>query len=267
MTEETPKSESITIKKESLWKYSTFILVAILIVGAFIFFRSGTTSGNAVNTGNTAGNAAAGAATGPVDVSAFTGNSDIFPSIGPANAPATVIEFADFQCPYCALASGQATWASQYSQYSDLINAGGKAEKLAQAGKIKFIFVTMNFLDQGKIGESNWAAEAAYCANDQGKFWEMHDAIYKASDGPSEDNGKYAKTKLETIAQSISGLDQTKFKSCLESDADLSKVQQSQQAASAVVQGTPTFFVNGQQVNAGWSTISAALQSAGVSTN
>ena len=124
MSEES-KSESgtITINKASLWKYSTFILVAVLIVGAFIFFGHNNGTGNAANTGATAQTTT----TGPVDVSGFTADSTLYPSLGPSTASATVIEFADFQCPYCALASGQASWASQYTQYADLVNSAGKA--------------------------------------------------------------------------------------------------------------------------------------------
>ena len=65
---------------------------------------------------------------------------------------------------------------------------------------------------------------ADMCALDQGKFWQMHDAIYSASDAPAEDTGKYTKANLTIIAQGISGMDMTKFNNCLNTDADLARV-------------------------------------------
>ena len=261
------EEKTISFKSSSLWKFGTVILAILLIAsiltGGFGIKAPAGTGSAVQNTGNTA---ATGATQQPavVDLSVFASNSDIYPSTGPDNAKNTVIEFADFQCPYCALASGLPNWTSQFaSQYSSLIGAAKSAESAAESGQIKFVFVTMNFLDnpQSQYGtESTYAAEAGFCANDQGKFWDMHDAIYKASTGPTEDDGKYTKANLEKIAQTIPGLDQAKFKTCLESDADLSKVQKSAQAASQVVQGTPTFFVNGQQVSPSWTAMQAAFQ-------
>jgi len=251
--ETSKESGTITIKKDSLWKYATFLLIAVVVVGGFFMLRGGSTGGAATGDNNSG-------TSGIGDVSVFLNNPELYPSIGPDNAPHTVIEFADFQCPYCALASGLPSWASQYQQYADLIGSAGKVETLAEQGKVKFVFVIMNFLDRGNVGESNWAGEAALCANSQGKFWEMHDAIYKASDGPSEETGKYSVANLEKIAQGISGLDQTKFKDCLEKGTYLSAVQTSNAAAgTAGVQGTPTFVVDGKQVQASWTAIQAAI--------
>ena len=233
------------IKKSVLW---TFILIAAVVV-IFIVLSSLKSSPTV----------------GTINQTIFTGNPDLYPSLGPADARNTVIEFSDFQCPYCALASGLPNWTSQYAgtQYGSMINAAGNAEQAAENGQIRFIFVTMNFLDSRTdptSKESTWAAEAAFCANDQGKFWQMHDAIYAASTGPTEDDGKYTKANLEIIAQSIQGLNQTQFMGCLESDADLLKVQASETTAMSIVQGTPSFFVNGNPVQPSWSAIQAAFK-------
>ncbi len=255
------EEKTITLKKDSLWKGAVVILAIVLIASIFtagfgIVKPSGAVTQNtgaAQQQGNTS-----------ADLSVFTSNPDVYPSLGPDNAKNTVVEFADFQCPYCALASGLPSWASQYaSQYGGLVGAAGSAEQAAQQGQIKFVFVTMNFLDNPSSTngtESTYAAEAGFCANDQGKFWQMHDAIYKASTGPTEDDGKYTKANLIKIAQGISGLDMTKFTNCLNSDADLSKVKEAASAASAIVQGTPTFYVNGQQVSPSWAAMQAAFK-------
>lgn len=249
-------SEEVTIKikKENIWKYATIVLAVVLVIGAFVTF---TGKNQTASTGQQAAQQNTGQqAALTIDASKFADNS-LFPHLGPSSAKDTVIEFADFQCPYCALASGFPNWTAQYqSQYSDLINAAGKLEDMANKGQIQFIYVPMSFVGQ----ESVYAAQAALCANQQGKFWEMHDAIFRASDGPQEDTGKYNKDKLEIIAAGISGLDQAKFKSCLESDATKNDVQTVAQTASAAgVTGTPTFAVNGQQVSASWTAIQASL--------
>ena len=241
------EEKSITIKKSDLWKYSTFVLI---VIGSIFLFtgKSGTTPNS--GTGNAAN----------VDASIFEKNPSLFPSLGPDDASAVVVEFADFQCPYCALASGFPSWSSQYvSQYGDLIDSAGKAEDLAKQGQIKFIYVPLSFLGQESVN----AAQAGYCAQEQGKFWEMHDEIFKASDGPSENTGKYSIDNLKKIAQGISGMDTTKFNSCLDSGKYASAVQQ----ATALVQNagfqisTPQFWVNGNQVSASWSSIEAAISS------
>ncbi len=234
---------NFSVKKDALWKYSTFILAGILIIGAVIFFNNGSTTGATVNTGD-------------VDLSEFLNNPDLYPSIGPANAKNVVIEFSDFQCPYCALASGIPSWTAQYqTQYGDLIGVAQKVENLAAQGELRFIYVSMSFLGQ----ESVHAAQAGLCANEQGKFWEMHDAIFRASTGPSENDGKYSKTNLKTLAQGISGLDQNEFADCLDNDKTLSDVQTVASQASKVASGTPTFYINGQKVPASWTEISSAL--------
>lgn len=259
---------TITIKKDALWKYAFFILLAISVISFFVFAnKSGNNynTGNAVNTGNANaggnGNAAAnagtttGAATGPADLSSITKNPALFPALGPENAQTTVVEFVDFQCPYCGIASGLVPWIDQVkTQYSDLAGVTQKIKDLAQQGKVRFSVVTMSFLGQ----ESVYAAQAGLCANQQGKFFEMEDAIYGAQT-QGENTGKFNKDKLEIIAGKVTGLDQTKFKDCLDNDKTLSDVQKVTSTASQFAQGTPTFYVNGKQVQASWSAIQSAI--------
>ena len=115
----------------------------------------------------------------------------------------------------------------------------------------------LSFLGQ----ESVSAAQAAFCAENQGKFWDMHDAIYQASDGPSENTGKYSVDNLKKIAATISGLDTTKFNSCLDNNDTLDEVNQAmslaQQAGFQI--STPQFWVNDQQVSASTTALLAAV--------
>lgn len=269
MSEEKKPDKTITIKTSDLWKYSTFVLIAILIVGAafVILGRGSNGSGGAAGAGAAgAGQAAGQGTTGPSLLAAIKNNPDVFPALGPKNAKVTVTEFFDFQCPYCGLASGLVPWGGPYansSQYGQLYGSSQMAENLAKQGKIRFVGGVMSFLDSrtnASSKESTWAAEAAYCAGNQGKFWQMHDALF-AAQTQGEDTGKFDKPKLEILAQNVTGLDQAKFKTCLENDETLSTVQKSEQVASQFAQSTPSFFVNDKQVSASKSAISAAIGS------
>ena len=84
-----------------------------------------------------------------------------FPILGNANAPVKIVEFADFQCPFCE------QWFSQVEPQI--------IDKYVNTGKVSFQFQNYAFLGP----DSNTAAEAAYCANDQGKFWEDYRFMYK----------------------------------------------------------------------------------------
>jgi protein-disulfide isomerase len=237
------KTDEITISKKNLWMYSTFVLVAILIIGG-VFWMTGKSTG----TGGTVSDI--------VDLSAFTSNPSLYPALGPENANDVVIEFSDFQCPYCAISSGLPSWAFQYSsQYVDLFSTSQKVKQLAEEGKIRLIYVPMSFLGD----ESIYAVEAALCANEQGKFWEMHDLIFANHDG-KENNGKYSKENLKKFAAQIEGLDTAKFNECLDSSKYLSNVKLIASEASKATTGTPVFYVNGKKLPASWSQISAELK-------
>ena len=144
------------------------------------------------------------------------------PSRGPAAAPVTIVEFSDFQCPFCG------------REYPVI-------EKLMKDydGKVRLVF--RNFpLDFHPFAEK--AAEAAACAGDQNKFWELHNAMFSNQQKLAVDDLKgYAKT---------AGLDSAKFDKCLDSGEKKTEVQADQKAGTeAGVNGTPAFFVNGVFIN------------------
>ena len=241
--------DTIKIKKQDLWKYSTFVLLAVVVIVLIVAF-GGKGTGNVVQ-----GTAPADTG-GAVNLKAFE-DTNLFPTLGPENADNVVIEFSDFQCPYCAMASGIPSWTADYAgQYGDLVNSAGNLKELAAAGEIRFVYVSMSFLGTDSV----YAAQAGLCANKQDKFWEMHDAIFAASTGPQEHTGKYEKENLKLIASSISGLDANAFNNCLDNDDTLADVQKAGQLASTVATGTPTFYVNGQKMSGSWSAISAAMK-------
>jgi protein-disulfide isomerase len=144
------------------------------------------------------------------------------PARGPANAKVTIVEFSDFQCPYCSQAFG--TIEELMQQY---------------AGKVKLVFRQFPLPIHPQAEK---AAEASLCAADQGKFWEFHDLLFK-------NQRKLDLADLKAHAASA-GLDATKFAQCLDSGEKKKLVDQDLEAGQAAgVNGTPAFFINGVFLN------------------
>lgn len=140
------------------------------------------------------------------------------PSIGPANAPITIIEFSDFNCPYCR----------QFNQVTF------KALMDAYPNQIRFVYRDYPITSQ----ELYVAALAAECAGDQGAYWPFHDALF---------SGQYdlGRDAYQAYAKSL-GLDSTALLACIDSGKYGDEVQKdAHDAASLGITGTPTFFVNG----------------------
>ena len=143
---------------------------------------------------------------------------------GNPDAKITVYEFADYQCPFCKR-SHEVVGPQLNQQYVD-------------SGKVQVVFKHSAFLGQ----ESIWAAQAAECAADQGKFWDYHDLLYAKQNGV----GSFTKENLIKYAQELK-LDAAKFDSCLNNDETLERVKtDTLEGRDAGVTGTPTFFINGQ---------------------
>ncbi len=147
---------------------------------------------------------------------------------GDPNAPVTIIEFADFQCPYCG---------RFFAQTEPQID-----KAYIQSGKVRFGYFGFAFLGQ----ESNWAAEAAECAADQNKFWEYHDKLYGSQSG--ENQGAFNKDNLKKFAGELK-LDTSAFDECLDSGKYTQLIQEESSTASSIgVRSTPTFLINGQAI-------------------
>ncbi len=145
-----------------------------------------------------------------------------FPSIGPANAPITIVEFSDFQCPYCR------QW--QQETYQPLL--------AAYPGKIRLVY--RDFPLSSIHPNAFPAAEAAQCANAQNAFWPYHDKLF-ASENLGDDIYKQYAQELN--------LDMAKFNECLTNHTYQTYVQaNSDFAVKTGVNSTPTFFINGLAV-------------------
>ena len=209
--------DSFKVNKLTFWKSLTGILGVLFVLAFF----------NVVDLGENSG--PTGAAVVAPDTQIPTAplekqdvKYDGAPILGEEDAPVTMVEFSDFQCPYCARFFEQT-----FPQLK---------ENYIKTGKVKLAFrhLPLSFHQYAQK-----TAEASECANEQGKFWEYHDTVFNNQDQLSD-------TILSTWAGEI-GLDVKKFDDCLESGKYKEKVQaDSNDAGSYGVSGTPSFFVNGK---------------------
>ncbi|GMV34401.1 MAG: hypothetical protein DCC59_02155 [Chloroflexi bacterium] len=147
-----------------------------------------------------------------------------FNAAGDPDAPIVVTEYSDYQCPYCRLFF-ENTEAALMDRY-------------VADGTVYFVYKSVGEF----IGpESKAAAEATYCAGDQGKFWEMHDIIFANQTG--ENVGAYSERRLEAMADAL-GLDRGAYDECVSSGkySDLAD-QDAKDATAAGIKATPSFVI------------------------
>ena len=144
---------------------------------------------------------------------------------GSLDAPVTIVEFSDFECPFCGKYI-QETYPSIVSEYID-------------TGKVKYVFRDFP-LSFHKNAQK--AGEAAECAGEQGKYWEMHDILFENQDALDVET-------LKMYAVSL-GLDTDKFNTCLDSGAMEEEVKADMADGQKYgVSGTPAFFINGKMIS------------------
>ena len=142
------------------------------------------------------------------------------PMLGRADAPVTLVEFSDYQCPFC-----QRFFATTLSALK---------KHYVDTGKVRYVFRDFP-LDQ-MHPQARKAAEAAHCAVEQGKYWEMHEVLF-------QNQRTLAPPQLTVHARTV-GVDGSKFDECLSSGRHAARVERGLADGAAVgVQGTPTFVV------------------------
>lgn len=221
--------EQRAAKQRRLFFFGGAVAIAIVIAAVLILVNRDDDSGSSFP-------AVAAAAVTDANIP-FDGTT-----LGDPNAPVTVIEYGDYQCPGCA----QFFTNDQQKLINDYV----------ATGKVKLEFHAFPFLDRklslnsdGTVsssgdGESIRAAEASLCAVDQNAFWRYHDTIYTNHNG--ENQGAYSESRLLDMADVI-GLDRAAFASCLDSGTHKSDVETLYaEAIQAGVQQTPSFAINGK---------------------
>lgn len=212
---------------------TTVLVVFGAVIAALILFFGGFFIRGALDGSISAANQLAGQAQANLVASAVPTlqptaaatdiSADDDPARGPAEAAVTIIEFADYQCPYC-------------KRYVDetlplILSTYG--------AKVRYVF--RDFPISQLHPQAVQAAEAADCANEQGKFWEYHDLLY-------QNQGALDAASLKAYAGQL-GLNQATFDACLDTDKYADEVQADfQDALAHGVTGAPTFFVNGRKL-------------------
>lgn len=145
------------------------------------------------------------------------------PATGKADAPVTIVEFSDFQCPFCSRA--ESTLQQIRTIYGDKV-------------RVVYRNFPLPFHEHARK-----AAEAAACAADQGKFWEMHDRLFANQKSLGVED-------LKAHARAIQGIDGAAFDACLDGGTKAALVEADIAAGKALgVSGTPAFFINGIELS------------------
>lgn len=209
-------------KRDYLLPASIFV-AAILISGSIVYLVGSRSTGGV--RGKDSGELAA------IKETAELKTSDRDVILGDPKAPVTLIEFGDYQCPFCG---------RFFEQVEPPLR-----ENYIKTGKVKMVFRNFQFLGP----ESTAAAEAAECAKDQQKFWAYHDALYAAEikDG-RENNGNLTRGLFLKIADDLN-LNHSQFTSCFDGGKYKAQIDKDNEVARTLgVNSTPTTFVNDQKI-------------------
>ena len=225
-------SESITVSKVTIWKTVSAVLGLLLVIsiysGGFGVKSNSAESNIEVQPAQKAEAANQRPSNNPtptrpsIDMKSLVDDDTIK---GDKDAPVTIVEWSDFECPFCA---------KFYSQ-----TLGQIEEEYIKTGKVKFVYRDFPL---GFHQNAQKASEAAECADEQGKFWEMHDLLFEKGVAGGVSSFKQFAVDL--------GLDAKEFDDCLDSGKMASEVAKDMQDGQAIgISGTPGFVINGQLVS------------------
>lgn len=212
-----------------------YVLGGLLILASFLigvlvtkvsYLENGVTSGTTTTvTGDDSGSPQV--PTGPVDV-----KEGHLPILGDKDAKVTIVEFSDFQCPFC-----ESLWKDTLPQIK---------KDYIDTGKAKFAYrhYPLDF-----HANAQKAAEASECANDQGKFWEFHDKLFETQTIWESLDAAKAKENFIASANTI-GLNGAQLGECMDSGKFAEAVKEDlADGTTAGVQGTPATYINGLQIS------------------
>lgn len=247
-------------------------LVVLLIISAFligmlltkVYYLEKGFGGNGTTT---TGNQTAATPAPTVDISTIKGLfNDKNIHFGDANAKNLLVEVADPSCPYCHIAAGQdPEVAKAYGQNFVYQSEGGtyvppvtEMKKLVDSGDAAFVWIYSPGHGNGEMG-----TRALYCANEQGKFWEVHDVLmsekgYEIQNGYDANGTNVSgtvvgndKTKTQDLVNFIGNVaDGQKLADCINSGKYDDRLSSDAQIATSLgVSGTPGFFVNENKID------------------
>lgn len=199
----------------------SIVIAGVLIAGAVVYANR---SGAPAPTGQQA--------TAGASVAAVEGLADDDPILGNPDATVTIVEFSDFQCPFC-----RRFWKETLPQIKTVYLATGKA---------KFVYrdFPLSQIHPGALP----AAEGTECAREQGKFWELHDAIFEEQEKQGSGTVQFTAADVKQWAANI-GLDSPRFSQCLDSGKYRKEIEKDlADGASFGVTGTPATFINGRLI-------------------
>ncbi|NOH02608.1 MAG: DsbA family protein [Chloroflexi bacterium] len=215
--------DTITFKRTHFYSVLVVLAFAIGILTGYVVWGAAPNGGQAAVDNPSAAQGPAAQVPAPTQSPQYTRYdipSDGFPSIGPADAPITIAEFSDFQCPFCK---------RFHDETFDALMA-------AYPGKIRFVYRHLPLTSIHP--EAFPSAEASMCANEQNAFWEFHDQIFA-------NQNRMGRDLYIQIAGDL-GLDMPAFEDCLNANEYKDLVQTDLDfALNLGVQSTPTFFING----------------------
>jgi protein-disulfide isomerase len=199
--------------KKNQFNIAMAVVVAAIIIGGAILLRGGKPSSPTPTKGENPSPSA-------LQVKPISANDFV---LGNRNAKVVLVEYADYQCPFCG------------KFFTETLTPLTKT--YIETGKVALVYRDFAFLGS----ESEKSAEAARCANDQGKFWEYHDYLFTHQNG--ENQGSFADKNLKTFAKTL-GLNEADFNSCLDSGKYTQAVKDATaEAGTAGINTTPYSFI------------------------
>ena len=216
---EVEKKTEVGLDKTKLILPGAILLSALMISGSVVFYSlisSGNLGANIKQANNVVGS--------KINVSI-----DDDAILGDPKAKVTIVEFSDFQCPFC-----RRFWKDTLPQIK---------KEYIDTGKARFIYrdYPLSFHPGAQV-----AAEATECAKEQGKYWEMHDKIFEEQEKKGQGTIQFGASDLKTWASKI-GVDVKSFNQCLDAGKYKAEVEKDfADGSSYGVSGTPTTYVNGK---------------------
>lgn len=218
LTKDEPE-QTVTFKLSHFYSVLTVLAFAVGVLVGYVVWGYGSPAGVDQMTAQPSGPIAEAPVTAQPKFVRYNIPSEGYPFIGPEDAPITIVEFSDYQCPYCQ------RWHQEV--YEPLL--------AAYPGRIRFVY--RHFPLTSIHPDAFAAAQAVMCAGEQDAYWQYHEMLF--------DGGSLGSSIFSQYAQALS-LNMDQFNNCVSSERYRAQIEaDSNFAANLGVSSTPTFFING----------------------